>query len=331
MADNKVLITGGAGYIGSHTVLEAIEQGFEVAVIDNLATGFENLVSSKATFYKADTRDQNAIDKIVKEFKPDAVIHFAGSVIVPESIQNPVKYYQNNTAASLNLIESCLQNGIKNFVFSSTAALYGIPDNGEWIVDETVPPAPISPYGRSKRMVEQFLEDVSKAHDFNYASLRYFNVAGADPKMRTGCATPNATHVIKVACETALGLHPAFHIFGTDYDTPDGTGVRDFIHVCDLAKAHLLVLNHIQKEGQSHTLNCGNGKGYSVREVIASVEKISGKKIKKVEEARRAGDPPMLVAKPDALKALTGWQPEYTDLDQIIETAWRWEQKINKA
>ena len=321
----RILITGGAGYIGSHTVYAALDNRFKVAVVDDLSTGHRECLPDNIPFYQTRIQNRTEMDRIFQDFAPDAVIHFAGSIIVPESVKNPTKYYQNNTVASLGLIEGCIKHNIKTFIFSSTAAVYGMPK--EDIVDEQSPTTPINPYGWSKLMIEQMLSDTTHAHDLNFAALRYFNVAGADPKGRTGQSTPNATHLIKVACETALGQRPSMKIYGTDYDTPDGTCIRDFIHVNDLANAHLAVLDYIQNKRKSVTLNCGNGKGYSVKEVLESVKRVSGKSFATEEAGRRAGDPPKLIAAPSQLQQLTGWNAQYTDLDKIIATALEWEKK----
>lgn len=321
----RIVITGGAGYIGSHTVYAALEEGYRVAVVDTLSTGQRDCLPEDIPFYEIDIQHRDAMDRVFQEFVPEAVIHFAGCSIVPESVENPIKYYQNNVAGSLCLIQTCLKHGVKTFLFSSTAATYGSPE--KQIVDEDTHTSPINPYGWSKLMTEQILADTAKAHGMVYAALRYFNVAGADPKGRTGQSTPQATHLIKIACETALGLRPLMKLYGTDYDTPDGTCIRDFIHVSDLAKAHLLVLAHINKNKQSVILNCGNGCGYSVKEVLDAVKRVSGKSFAIEENPRRAGDPTTLIANPERLQKLTGWSPQYTELDEIIATALEWEKK----
>ena len=322
----RVLVTGGAGYIGSHTALACLDKGFEVCVVDNLSTGVRSSVPSKVAFYEEDITNTSKIINILQDFKPEAVIHFAGSIIVPESVVNPIKYYKNNTYASLNLIDACLQTGTRNFIFSSTAAVYGIPDKSKVTEADTL--APINPYGHSKLMTEQTLYDAEAAHDFSYIALRYFNVAGADKALRTGQSTPKATHLIKVACQTALGLHPVMRVFGTDYDTPDGTCIRDFIHVSDLAQAHLDALDYMWKHNSSSIFNCGNGRGYSVKEILDSVQRVSGVKLNIKYTDRRAGDPPALIADSQALQEKTGWTAQYTEIDEIVRTAFEWEKKL---
>src|SRR3954468_9916344 len=267
-----VLVTGGAGYIGSHMTYALLERGEDVVVIDNLSTGIRDLVSPKAAFVQGDVADKALVKDVLKRHGVDAVIHFAGSVVVPESVERPLFYYQNNTAASRNLVEACVEMGIHHFVFSSTAAVYGMPGDG--IVTEATLPDPINPYGRSKLMTEWMLADVSRAQDFRYVALRYFNVAGADPAGRTGQSTPRATHLIKRACQAALGRIPRLDIFGTDFPTPDGTGVRDYIHVMDLVDAHILALTSLRQGGRSEVYNCGYGRGLSVREIVRSVEEV---------------------------------------------------------
>ncbi len=323
----KLLITGGAGYIGSHAVYAALEAGYTVAVVDDLSTGTRQVLPDNIAFYEVDIKDRKALNEVFVDYHPVAVMHFAGSIVVPESVENPIKYYTNNTMASLNLIQTCVEHGVDNFVFSSTAAVYGIPR--EVPVKETAITQPINPYGSSKLMTEQVLSDVSKAEGMTYAALRYFNVAGADPQGRTGQMTPDATHLIKVACQVALGLRPTLKVFGNDYDTPDGTCVRDYIHVTDLAEAHIVVLDYMIKNKQSLTLNCGNGRGYSVKEVIDKVQGISSNAFAVEETERRLGDPPALVADPQRLQTLTGWKARYTDLEEIIASAYHWEKKIS--
>ncbi len=325
----RILVTGGAGYIGSHTVLAALDQGHDVAVIDNLSTGIRSAVPSEVKFYEKDVADIPEVSRILNDFKPDAVIHFAGSIVVPESVENPIKYYKNNTLASVNLIGCCIDAKISNFIFSSTAAVYGIPDKSKVTEADTL--APINPYGHSKLMTEQTLHDTAAAHDFNYTALRYFNVAGADKALRTGQSTPKATHLIKVACQTALGLHPVMRVFGTDYDTPDGTCIRDFIHVSDLAQAHLDALDYMSKHKRSSVFNCGNGRGYSVKEILQSVQRISGVTLNIEYTDRRAGDPPALIADSQALQEKTGWTAQYTEIDEIVKTAFEWEKKCQLA
>lgn len=323
-----ILITGGAGYIGSHMAYDAIERGEIVVVLDNLSTGQKALVPPKAEFQYGDAGDISRVLQIVKKHKIDAVIHFAGSVVVPESVEQPLAYYKNNTAVSRNLIEACVTAGVQNFIFSSTAAVYGAARST--FVSEQSETIPINPYGRSKLMTEYMLADASRAFDFKYVALRYFNVAGCDPLGRTGQSTPNATHLIKRACQVALGCVPQLEIYGTNLPTRDGTGVRDYIHVIDLVEAHLLALKHLRAGGESLILNCGYGRGYSVREVIAAVEKISGKEIRAVAADARAGDPAELIADSSKLKSKFNWKGKLDDLEKIVSTAYVWEEKLYK-
>jgi len=323
----SILITGGAGYIGSHMVYAALERGDDVVVLDNLSTGIRGLVAKRATFIEGDVADQELVRKLIGDHSVTSVIHFAGSLIVPESVENPLHYYKNNCIASRNLIEICVEKGISEFVFSSTAAVYGTPEANP--VSEGASLNPINPYGRSKLITEWMLEDTAKAHDFRYVALRYFNVAGADPKGRTGQSTPRATHLIKRACQAALGRIPYLEIFGTDFPTRDGTGVRDYIHVTDLVEAHLLALDHLEEGGGSLTLNCGYGHGFSVREVIDAVSEVSGHALKAREVDRRAGDPAELVADATMLKKKFGWRPRHDDLKEIVATALKWESSQN--
>lgn len=318
-----VLVTGGAGYIGSHMVLALVDAGEETVVIDNLSTGFRWAVHPQAHFHEGDIADAALLGRLIRDYRIEAVVHFAGSIIVPESVENPLKYYLNNTAKSRDLIETCVSEGVPHFIFSSTAAVYGVPDVSP--VTEDLPLAPISPYGTSKLMTEWMLRDTAAAHDLHYVALRYFNVAGADPKGRSGQSTRNATHLIKVASQTALGERAEMGIFGTDFPTPDGTGVRDYIHVSDLISAHMAALGHLQKGGASLAANCGYGRGFSVREVIAAVEEVSGKPVKAVEQPRRAGDPAELVSDPSLLKATLDWRPQHEDLKEIVSHALKWE------
>lgn len=323
---STILVTGGAGYIGSHMILGLIDRGDRVVVIDDLSTGVREQVCPDAEFIEGDVADTELVRGILKSRKIDAVIHFAGSVIVPESVTDPLKYYDNNTAASRNLLAACVAEGIGRFVFSSTAAVYGMPDTT--IVTEETPTAPINPYGRSKLMTEWMLRDIAAAHPFRFMALRYFNVAGADPAGRTGQSTPRATHLIKRACQAALGRVPALDIFGTDFDTPDGTGVRDYIHVSDLIAAHLLALDALATGAESNVYNCGYGRGLSVREIIAAVERVSGVKVPAREGPRRAGDPGMLVADSSKLMRQLGWTPRYGDIDEIVKSAYAWERRL---
>jgi len=322
----RILVTGGAGYIGSHAVLALIAAGHAPVVVDNLATGRRWLVPDGVPFIEADIGDAAAMDALFAAHPIDAVLHFAGSVVVPESVADPLKYYGNNTCASRSLIAACLRAGVRRFVFSSTAAVYGIPEGLP--VSEAAPTAPINPYGESKLMIEAILRDVAAAHDFRYVALRYFNVAGADPDGRAGQATPEATHLIKVACEAATGKRGHVAIFGTDFDTPDGTGVRDYIHVTDLAEAHVAALAYLAGGGASTVANCGYGRGYSVREVMAAVEAAAGAPLDLRDAPRRAGDPPALVADASRLRDLFDWAPRHDDLARIAETALAWERKM---
>ena len=325
----SILITGGAGYIGSHMVLAALDHGDEVVVLDNLSTGVRALVPERAVFQLGNAGDPALLSELFRRFAVSAVIHFAGSVVVPESVAKPLSYYDNNTVVSRSLIETCVQGGVKNFIFSSTAAVYGMPASNP--VTEQTEAAPINPYGRSKLMTEWMLEDAALAHDFRYVALRYFNVAGGDPSGRSGQSTPKATHLIKRACQAALGRVPALDIFGSDFQTRDGTGVRDYIHVSDLVGAHALALDHLQRGGGSMVLNCGYGHGFSVREVVDMVSKVAGHKIPTRESARRPGDPAAIVADSSKLKAQFGWQPKYDDLEQIVSTAYAWEKQLPAA
>ncbi|HEX3675093.1 MAG TPA: UDP-glucose 4-epimerase GalE [Rhizomicrobium sp.] len=325
----SVLVTGGAGYIGSHMVWELLDRGEDVVVLDNLTTGVRGLVAEKAQFVEGNAGDGALVRKLIRDHKVDALIHFAGSIVVPESVEKPLKYYVNNTGVARRLLEACVATGMHNFIFSSTAAVYGVPAGGQ--VAETMPTMPINPYGRSKLMTEWMLEDTARAHDFRYVALRYFNVAGADPKGRTGQSTPRATHLIKRACQVALGRVPELTIFGTDYPTADGTGVRDYIHVSDLVAAHALALDHLRGGGAPAIFNCGYGRGFSVRDVIGAVERVSGQKVATSEHPRRAGDPPTLIADAARIRTDLGWQPQHENLDEIVRTAYAWESRLNDA
>lgn len=323
----NVLVTGGAGYIGSHAVLALIEAGHAPVVIDNLVTGFRWAIAEKAAFYEGDISDNALIQKIISDCDIDAIMHFAGSVVVPESVENPLKYYNNNTAKSRSLIESAVTGGVRHMIFSSTAATYGIPESSP--VREDMATVPINPYGTSKLMTEMMLRDVAAAHDFNYCALRYFNVAGADPLCRTGQSTIGATHLLKIAVEAALGKRPSVSIFGTDYATEDGTGVRDYIHVSDLASAHVIALEALVSDpDRSHTLNCGYGHGYSVMQVLDAVDRVTNNKLVREMVGRRAGDPDALISDNSAITARFGWEPRYDDLDQIVQHALAWERKL---
>lgn len=324
-----VLVTGGAGYIGSHAILALKDAGHHPIVIDNLTTGFRWAIPDDVPFHHGDIADEDLVARIIAEHNVEAIMHFAGSIIVPESVENPMKYYRNNTANSRSLIESALLGGVKHFIFSSTAATYGIPETSP--VREDTPTLPINPYGLSKLMTEYMLRDVAAAHDFNYCALRYFNVAGADPQGRTGQSTAGATHLIKVAVETALGKRSHVSVFGTDYDTDDGTGVRDYIHVSDLATAHVIALENLFADpAGSHVLNCGYGHGYSVLQVLDAVDRVTNLQIDRQLEGRRAGDPDALISDNSQIKARFGWQPQFDDLDVIVSHALQWERKLGE-
>lgn len=322
-----VLVTGGAGYIGSHMTYALIERGERVVVLDNLSTGTRGLVSADATLVEGDIADQGLIADLVSREKIDAVIHFAGSIVVPDSVSEPLRYYANNTVASRALIEACVASKVPHFVFSSTATVYA--ENARQPLRENSERNPISPYARSKLMTEWMLEDASHAFDFHHATLRYFNVAGADPKGRTGQLSPRATHLIKRAAQAALGRIAHLDIFGTDYPTPDGTGVRDYIHVADLIDVHLLALDALRAGAKSDVYNCGYGRGASVREVIAAVERVTGQKLPVRESARRPGDPPMLIADASKARSVLDWRPRHDDLDAIVRSALEWERRLN--
>ena len=321
----SILVTGGAGYIGSHVVRQLLERGERVVVLDNLSTGYRSAVLG-APLVVGDTGDRVVVDRVLAEHAVDTVMHFAAHTVVPESVSNPLKYYGNNTCATRNLLECCDRAGVGQFVFSSTAAVYGIPSEG--LAREDSPTAPINPYGLSKLMSEWMLRDLAAATGLRYVALRYFNVAGSDPGGRVGHTAPQATLLVKVACQHAAGVRPELAIFGTDYPTPDGTGVRDYIHVEDLASAHLSALDHLRRGGGSATLNCGYGHGYSVREVIDMVARVSGRPLNVVERERRAGDPPSLVAHAERIRELLGWQPRLDDLETIVRTQLEWEHRL---
>ncbi len=323
----SVLVTGGAGYIGSHAVLALRDAGWPVAVIDNLTTGFRFSVPDDVRLYEGDIEDAELLARIFAEQSTGAIMHFAGSIVVPESVENPLKYYHNNTVKSRALIEAAVTAGVPHFIFSSTAATYGVPDASP--VSEDTPRVPINPYGWSKLMTEQMLGDAAFAHAMNYCVLRYFNVAGADPQARTGQSTAGATHLIKVALEAALGKRDHVSVFGTDYDTPDGTGVRDYIHVSDLAAAHVMALEAlIEQPDRSLTMNCGYGRGFSVLEVLDAVDRVTNRQIERRLESRRAGDPGSLISNPERIRATLPWQPKNDDLDTIIAHALAWERKL---
>ena len=327
MTKNGVLVTGGAGYIGSHVVRQLVGAGERVIVLDNLSTGFRSAVLGGA-FYQGNTGDKEQVSRILKEHEIGSILHFAAHTIVPESVSDPLKYYGNNTCDSRNLLECANEAGVEHFIFSSTAAVYGLPPNGR--ASEDTATAPINPYGTSKLMTEWMLRDLSAATNLRHVALRYFNVAGCDPDGRIGQSTEKATLLTKVACETAVGKRQQVSVFGTDYATPDGTGVRDYIHVEDLADAHLKALNYLRDDGHSVTLNAGYGHGYSVREVLAAVEKANGAALNIIEEPRRAGDPDALIAVAEKIRTVLGWQPQYDDLNTIVTTALNWERKIQK-
>jgi UDP-glucose 4-epimerase len=325
MAHGTILVTGGAGYIGSHTALQLRARGERVVVLDSLVTGFEQAVLDMPLVI-GDVGDRELVLRTLAAHGIDTVMHFAAHTIVPESVRDPLKYYRNNTCGTRNLLEACMQAGVRHFVFSSTAAVYGMPAGD--FAEEDSPTAPINPYGTSKLMSEWMLRDLSAASPLRYVSLRYFNVAGSDPQGRVGQSTREATLLVKVACEAAVGKRTHVSVFGTDYPTPDGTGVRDYIHVEDLAVAHVRALDYLRAGGASTVLNCGYGHGFSVRDVLASVERVSRRKLVIKEEPRRAGDPPSLVARADRVRSVLGWQPRLDDLDTIVRTSLAWEEKL---
>lgn len=324
----KILVTGGAGYIGSHTVKKLGEAGYEIVIYDNLSTG-----SAEAVLYgeliKGDLNDTEYLARVFAQYQFKAVLHFAASISVPESVENPLAYYYNNTCNVINLLRCCQKFDVNQFVFSSTAAVYG--EIKEYPVQETSPTLPINPYGQSKLMSEQIIRDYALASDLKYVILRYFNVAGADSSGRIGQMGKKAAHLIKIGCDAALGILPSACIFGTDYPTPDGTGIRDYIHVEDLATAHVDALAYLEKESSSQILNCGYGTGYSVKEVLAKIKKISGVDFPIIETFRRPGDPACVVASGDKIRQVLGWQPQYNSLDKIVSSALAWEeQKLNQ-
>ena len=327
MKHGSILVTGGAGYIGSHVVLQLRARGERVVVLDDLSRGFRRAVLD-APLVVGNVGDRDAVLALLRAHAVDTVMHFAAYTIVPESVRDPLKYYGNNTCSTRTLLECCLQAEVRNFVFSSTAAVYGIPDGG--FAAETSATSPINPYGTSKLMSEWILRDVAAASELRYVALRYFNVAGSDTSGRIGQATPGATLLVKVACEAIVGKRPGVAVFGTDYATPDGTGVRDYLHVEDLAAAHLDALAYLRGGGASTTLNVGYGHGYSVREVLSAVERIAGTKLNVREEARRPGDPPSLVARAERVRNELGWRPRLDDLDAIVRTSLDWERKLKR-
>jgi UDP-glucose 4-epimerase len=326
-SNSTVLVTGGAGYIGSHTVLQLVARGERVVVLDDLSTGFRQAVRD-VPLVVGNVGDRRLVDSLLAEHRVDTIIHFAAHTIVPESVANPLKYYGNNTCSTRSLLEAASQAGVKHIVFSSTAAVYGIPATG--LASEESLTAPINPYGTSKLMSEWMLRDLCSVTPMRHVALRYFNVAGSDPQGRIGQSTRAATLLVKVACEAAVGKRPYLSVFGTDYPTPDGTGVRDYIHVEDLATAHLNSLDYLRAGGKSLVANVGYGHGYSVREVLSSVEKIAGLKLDVREEPRRAGDPPSLVARCEKIRELLKWQPRLDDIDTIVRTSLEWEKRLQR-
>jgi len=321
----RILVTGGAGYIGSHAVKALGKAGHEICVFDNLSTGHEWAVLS-GKLVKGDLEDRAAIDAALRAFRPEAVMHFAAYIQVEESVREPLKYYRNNVANTLNLLDAMRASGVGSFIYSSTAAVYGIPE--QIPVRESAPMLPINPYGMTKVMIERVLGDLASATDFRYVALRYFNVAGADSGGELGQAYREATHLITRALKTAHGEFAKLYIYGTDYPTPDGTCIRDYIHVDDLAEAHVRALEHLFASGRSAVMNCGYGSGYSVKEVVETAKRVTGIDFPVEETGRRAGDPPALVADSTKLMQATGWKPRYNDLEYIIRTAWEWERKL---
>ena len=322
----SVLVTGGAGYIGSHMVHELVDLGEAVTVLDNLSTGFRSAVAPKAKLVVGDAGDQALVKTLIRKYDIRAIIHFAGSIVVPDSMADPLGYYDNNTVKSRALIEAAVSTGVEHFIFSSTAAVYGSPAVSP--VPETAEVRPISPYGASKLMTELMLADTARAHDLRYVALRYFNVAGADPTGRTGQSTPRATHLIKAASQAAFGDRPHLEVFGTDYPTADGTCVRDYIHVTDLVRAHVAALEHLREGGASDTFNCGYGRGASVLEVIETVKRCSGIDFPVRKTSRRAGDPAALVAGAERIREVLGWRPQHAGLDEIVTHALAWEGRL---
>jgi UDP-glucose 4-epimerase len=325
----KILVTGGCGYIGSHVTRQLSEAGYLPVVLDNLSTGFREALIHGEELVQADLADGAETEAVLKEHEIDTVMHFAASIIASESLHDPLAYYRNNMVNTLRLLTACDRSGVRNFIFSSSAAVYGIPPGG--VASEDSPTEPINPYGSSKLMVERIIEDLSGVNGMRFVILRYFNVAGADPHMSMGQRTKDATHLLKVCCEAAMGARDAVAIFGTDHVTPDGTGVRDYIHVEDLARAHLDALAYLERSGSSIVLNVGYGTGHSVREMIAAVREVSGRDFKVVESARRPGDPSMIIARAERIRQVLGWSPRYNDLCKIVEDTWRWELKMNDS
>ncbi len=330
-----ILVTGGAGYIGSHTALHLVESGYDVVVLDNLYSGHRWAVPDAAVFYQGDIHDRDLVGEIISKYNIDSVIHFAGHIVVPESVENPAKYYQNNVVGSLNLIDACIANNVNHFIFSSSAAVYGMPESCP--VNEQAMAQPINPYGATKLMTEWTLRDFSlaissqsfRSKSFNYVALRYFNVAGAHIDGGLGQSTPEATHLIKVACQTACGMRPYLSVFGDDYPTTDGSCIRDYIHVDDLAVAHLDALRYLHHGGESSALNCGYGHGYSVKQVIESVKAVSNVDFAVKTMPRRVGDPPELIADNKKIKRVLNWQPTHNNLATICRSAYLWEQNLS--
>jgi len=325
MSRASILVTGGAGYIGSHTVLQLKARGEQVVVLDDLSTGFRQAVLD-TPLVVGKVGDRDLVMEVLRTHGVDTVLHFAAHTIVPESVSHPLKYYGNNTCSTRNLLQCCVETGVRNFVFSSTAAVYGIPADSS--AAETSPTVPINAYGTSKLMSEWMLRDVAASSSLRYVALRYFNVAGSDTQGRIGQATAKATLLIKVACEAAVGKRSHVSVYGTDFETKDGTGVRDYIHVEDLATAHLDALDYLRKGGSPQVLNVGYGRGYSVREVLKSVERVAGRSLDIREEPRRPGDPPILIARAERIRSELGWRPKLDDLDTIVKTALQWEQRL---
>jgi len=329
MTKSPVLVTGGAGYIGSHVVLSLREIDYPVVILDDLSTGQRQAIPDDCEFVLGNAGDQSLLPQVFKDYNIDSVMHFAGSIIVEESVQEPIRYYKNNTLVSMRLIESCIREKVGNFIFSSTAAVYG--DSAAVPISESSALAPLNPYGHSKAMIEQILKDAAHASSLNYIALRYFNVAGADPQRRTGQRSKQSTHLIKIACETALGKRDQITIFGDDYATPDGTCIRDYIHVSDLASAHVKALEYLQSSEESLVLNCGYGEGYSVRQVLDTLQLIIGSSINILQGRRRPGDAAELVADNTRLRSILAWKPEYNDLKTIIYDALEWERIYSDA
>jgi UDP-glucose 4-epimerase len=323
-----VLVTGGAGFIGSHMVLELLDAGEDVVVLDNLSTGFRWAVPDQAAFVEGDVGDHALVRRLLTGHGIDAILHFAGSVVVPESVADPLGYYLNNTCKSRTLIAAAVEAKIPHFIFSSTAAVYGMPKDNPVAEDALL--LPMSPYGTSKLMTELMLRDTAEATALRYVALRYFNVAGADPRGRSGQSTSRATHLIKVACETVVGERPYLEVFGTDYPTPDGTCIRDYIHVTDLVRAHLDALHYLRAGGESEVLNCGYGIGFSVLDVISSVKRVSQRDLAVRMGPRRPGDPAAIVAQAERISAVLGWKPNLADLDTIVGHALAWEKRLNE-